>query len=410
MSVMRRFHPISILAAISAAFLALPSSRSDQNIFLAEVPDYSWFAGCFGTSGGNLIGYWDRHGFPGFYTGPTAGGVAPLNSVGANRAIRSLWASQAGLDGRPADQPGHIDDYWTFFEDDTSYSYESTEPDPYVLLGRPEHPPDCLGDFMGASQNKWDDLDGECSGNIDAFGFNFWDKTGARRWNFTPPVQNGEPVRDIQSGLRLWTESRGESAHVFSQLADFNPNIPPGTGFTFEDLKAEIDAGYPVMLFLQNPDQLSRNLDGMPRANPRVHAMIAYGYAETDAGGQAVRYRTSWADGDNSWAPWGSQTWETLLTLRGVIGYRPLPRITSVQRQPEGIRVTWNGPLSSRVDALAGAQTTVHSYVLERAGKIEGPYMPVTEPLAQLEAVIPDCCEGQTFFRVKLLHNSTPAI
>ena len=106
---------------ITAGCVALPAFAS-QSVQIIDTPDYAWHAGCFGTASGNLMGYWDRHGFPNFYTGPTAGGVAPLDSYGANVGIHSLWTSQAGLDGRPADMPGHIDDYWTFFNGD-NYSY-----------------------------------------------------------------------------------------------------------------------------------------------------------------------------------------------------------------------------------------------------------------------------------------------
>src|SRR5438552_18554802 len=98
--------------AFLAACLALRPLWGTESVMLTEVPDYLWYAGCFGTASGNLMGYWDRHGFPNFYTGPTAGGVAPLDSRGGNYGIRSMWASKAGEDGRPADQPGHIDDYW----------------------------------------------------------------------------------------------------------------------------------------------------------------------------------------------------------------------------------------------------------------------------------------------------------
>src|ERR1051325_11116601 len=114
------------------------SSRGTENVGIVDVPDYSWFAGCFGTASGNLMGYWDRHGFPNFYTGPTGGGLAPLNNYGGNVGIESLWVSKAGFDGRPADQPGHADDYWLYL-DQVNYSYESTVPDPYVTAGRAEH-------------------------------------------------------------------------------------------------------------------------------------------------------------------------------------------------------------------------------------------------------------------------------
>ena len=165
--------PARLLAWLVLLFSFALGSRSSENVLLTDVPDYTWYAGCFGTASGNLMGYWDRHGFPNFYTGPTGDGLAPLNSNGANVGIRSMWASKAGLDGRPADQFGHIDDYWLFYRDDLSFSYESTVPDPFISAGRREHTPDCIGDFIGLSQNKWTNLNGECDGNIDAFSFVF---------------------------------------------------------------------------------------------------------------------------------------------------------------------------------------------------------------------------------------------
>ena len=275
----------------SASGLALLCSAlcasASENVLLTEVPDYTWYAGCFGTASGNLMGYWDRHGFPNFYTGPTANGLAPLNSNGSNQGIRSMWASKAGLDGRPADQFGHIDDYWLFYRDDVSYSYESTVPDPYLTAGRREHTADCIGDFIGLSQNKWVNLNGECDGNIDAFSFVFWDSSGEKRLNYVPASANGQFVPDIPSGLRAWTRFRGDNADVFSQLADFNPTVPPGKGFTFDDLRAEINAGYPVLIFLQNYTELFRSIPGMERANPEMHGMLAYGYHVADSGEQA---------------------------------------------------------------------------------------------------------------------------
>jgi len=52
------------------------------------------------------------------------------------------------------------------------------------------------------------------------------DLTGNRRTNFTPTATAGTPARDIQSGLREWTRWRGYDADVFTQLTDFNPNVP----------------------------------------------------------------------------------------------------------------------------------------------------------------------------------------
>jgi hypothetical protein len=186
------------------------AANAASNVYLTEVPDYSWHAGCFGTATGNLMGFWDRHGFPNFYTGGTGYGLAPLNDFGANIGIHALWASEAGVDGRPADKPGHMDDYYT--------AYANTDPDPYVIRGRAEHEPDCLGDFIGLNQNKWKYLNGECDGNIDGYAIAYWDNSGEKRFNFTPGPDAGLPAIDIQSGLSAWTKYRGFDAEVFTQL------------------------------------------------------------------------------------------------------------------------------------------------------------------------------------------------
>jgi hypothetical protein len=388
---------------ITAGCVALPAF-ADQRVQILDTPDYAWHAGCFGTASGNLMGYWDRHGFPNFYTGPTSGGVAPLDAYGPTVGIHSLWTSQAGLDGRPADKPGHIDDYWTYFNGD-NYSYESTAQDPYVTAGRAEHAPDSLCDFMGSSKNGWTDLDGECDGNIDAYSFNFWDKQGGRRVNFTPPNN----IPDIQSGWRAWTEWRTNKADTFSQLVDFNPDKPAGTGFTFEDLKAEINAGYPVMLFLQNPGQFSRSLAGMSRANPMVHGMIAYGYVELDDGTKKVRYRTSWASGDAKYWDWQPGLFEFILHLRGVIGYHPLPQIKAVTPSAGGLELNWHGPSSTLRDDVSGTETPVHWYVVEKATTLApNSFTAVSEPSTNLNATISAPTEANTFYRVRLVDPPSP--
>ncbi len=379
--------------AFVAGLLLLGTSgpvRSAENVVLLDVPDYTWHAGCFGTGTGNLMGFWDRNGLPDFYTGPVGGGVAPLDSSGGNVGIRLMWASHA-----------HTNDYWV--------GYESAAPDPYRMAGRSEHEPDCLGDFIGLSQNKWTNLNNECDGNIDAYCVAYWDANGSKRINYIPPPEQGQPVRDIPSGLRAWTEFRGHGANSFSQLTDFNPETPAGQGFTFADLKAEIDAGYPVLLFLQNTNQMSRALGGMPRANPLIHAFLAYGYFVNDTGRQYVRYKNSWgSSGVNSLAEWGPAYWypNLALNVRGVIGYHPMPTITSITRTNGSVTVKWDGP-SARLAQMSGSTpgpgTNVHFYVLERAPSLEAGFAPVSDPTPEREIILEDCCEKTAFFRVRLL-------
>ncbi len=375
---------------------ALPSLRADSEKRLLEVPDYDWHAGCFGTASGNLMGFWDRHGLPDCYTGPTGGGLAPTNY--ANPAIRAMWASQAGVDGRPANKPGHMDDYWT--------GYESTASDPCVSAGRTEHAPDCIGDFIGLSQKKWTNLNNECAGNIDAYSFVFWDKTGLRRTNFQPTNAAGQAIADIPSGLRAWAQWRGFDAEVFSQLTDFNPTVPVGRGFTFANLKAEIDAGYPVLLYLQNFTEYSRSIPGMTNANPPIHGMLAYGYEEK-WGVQSVYYRTSWGDGhggDFLFSAWTSAVWQVGLPVRGVIGFHPRPKIRSATRAGGQVAISWDGPSAQLKDEIAGTTTTVHLYQLERATSLSTrDFESVGTTTTDRTITVPETAGETLFYRVSLL-------
>lgn len=388
-----------LLTVASLALLTLTTSEMDAQQFkyLSEVPDYEWHAGCFGTASGNLAGFWDRHGLTNLYSGPTEGGVAPLSSRGANRGIFGLWASQAGVDGRPTGQPGHMDDYYV--------AYESTAADPYATFGRSEHAPDCIGDFIGLSQKKWSDMNGECDGNIDAFSFVFWDKTGNKRSNHYQ-TNNNQYVPDIPSGLREWAKYRGHEVDVFSQLPSFSPEKTGPGGFTYADMKAEIDAGYPVLLFLQPPNQFSRSLGSMTKANPEIHGVMVWGYYE-DPGAdlpQGIQIRTSWGSGDGVFENFANGPLGILsgYRIRGVIGFRPKPKIVSFVRENGNISLAWDGPSSQLTDAFAGTTTTVHRYVVERKASLNDlKWTAATSPSTDRSATFPDT--GAAFYRVTLL-------
>jgi hypothetical protein len=116
-------------------------------------------------------------------------------------------------------------------------------------------------------------------------------------------------------------------------------------GFTFADLKAEIDSGYPVLLFMQNYNQTSRSIGSVTHVNPPIHSMLAYGYyLNNDI--PYVRYRTSWASGNNSLHAWNSQIWEAAaaLPVRGVIGFHPIPKLKRCVIAEGNLSLEWDGP------------------------------------------------------------------
>jgi len=383
------------LLALTILAQAVAGAQGQNYKYLTEVPDYLWHAGCFGTASGNLAGFWDRHGMTNFYAGPTGNGLAPLRTSGG---IQALWASEAGVDGRPANQPGHINDYWV--------SYESATADPYVTFGRSEHTPDCIGDFIGLNQKKWTNMAGECDGNIDAFSFVFWDKTGGKRVNYSTTNTTGQYIPDIQSGLKAWANYRGYDADVFSQLPSFSPEKTGPGGFTYAHMKAEIDAGHPVLLFLQPSNQTSRAIGSMTKANPEIHGVMVWGYYEDAASGlpQGIQIRTSWGSGDEVFENFSGEPLGILsgYRIRGVIGFHPKPKIVSFTRNDGNLVLEWDGPSSQVIDVFAGTTTTVHRYQVQMTASLSEPnWTPVGAISTERTATVPDV--GQAFYRVSLV-------
>lgn len=233
-------------------------SRPEPNLTQAEnslsVPAYNWVFGCSAVSGAMIAGYYDRNGFDKIYTGPTNGGVTPLvedvgwgdwvDINGREYPNNPLIASHEGLDGREMGEYGSIDDYWVF--------YLSGEDDPYIIDNRIQHEwGDAIGDYMKTSQSFW--------GNDDGWTYFYVDTSGSpltcddMEDYFEPP--DGEPPPDAfpisdsdgTYGRKLFYEARGyEVTDCYAQLTE---NEISG-GFSFDQFKAEIDAGRPVHLNL----------------------------------------------------------------------------------------------------------------------------------------------------------------
>jgi len=385
---------IVVLCALLCAF-GETVQADITNVYLADVPAYNWQYGCFGTASGIMMGYWDRNGFDNIYTGPTAGGVAPLNNAGGNATIRALWASQANYDGRGTNY-GHVNDYFD--------ANSSEAPDPYVTGGWPEHSPDCIGDFMGLNQRRWTNMNDECNGNIDIYSFTYFATSGVRYVDFTPGPESGLPARDVQSGLRMYADYCGYASHSFSQLADVWQDTPAETGFTFEDLMDEIDAGYPVLLQLQ--EHAYKRASGY---NPSLHAIVAVGYRITDAGTRQVRTRWGWSTSTSAYEldTWGSQMFygaSTWSYLRGVIGFRPVPLITTVSNTTNSITFAWDGPVSKLYDAISGSTATLHWYIVESAVDLETqPFVAVSDSTTERQLTVTNLTSDMNFFRVRHL-------
>ena len=258
------------LVGASAHTAGLPARLAAGVTELTGVPAFSWTYGCSPTSAGMLVGYYDRTGYPNLYTGPTNGGVCPLNNGSWGQ---TNWPSQTcgecpfvashlGIEGRTT--RGHVDDYWI--------DYKSTASDPYITGGWTQHVWDCLADFMGSNQSAWGNTDGSTIFVFAADGSPVYDCTS---------VESGGHI-DGCHGVRAYIEYCG-----YPVAANYNQYIKGYNGctqgFTFAQYEAEINAGRPVLIHVSG------------------HTMIGFGY---DASSQTIYVHDTWNYNDHTMT-WG---------------------------------------------------------------------------------------------------------
>ncbi|MBL7154121.1 MAG: C39 family peptidase [Phycisphaerae bacterium] len=230
-----------------------------QGGVLTNSPDYDWWYGCSPTSAGMIMGYYDRNGYGGYsYDNLVPGGVAELSSFGnpgaiANQAIAST---------------GHIADFY-------AGGYGASGDD----VAPPHHSFDSLADFMGTSQDALSLSNG-----------------ATRFWYFT----SGNPLYAHQmpgfgladnSGMYGLWEYEQYAGYGYGPLTDqmiYNQYIlgykSPTVGFSWDDYKAEIDAGRPVMIHVVG------------------HSMFGYGY--DDQTNEVILHET-WYEGEDRMV-WGT--------------------------------------------------------------------------------------------------------
>ena len=137
--------------------------------------------------------------------------------------------------------------------------------------------------------------------------------------------------------------------------------------------------------------------------------MVIYGYQEyPEFGVNYVRCRTSWASGDGIYYAWAPNPWVPgpglNLSVRGVIGYRPRPKMQRIQRAGNEVTLTWRGPSSQLRDALAQTTTPAHRYQVEKSTVLTGgTWTPVGGPTTELASTFTNAGEATAFFQVRLL-------
>lgn len=271
-----------------------PSDISITSLSPSDVPAMTRSYGCSATSATMAFGYYDRTGYPDMYTGQTDGSIFPLTNAvwgfsSEGKGQCPLTASQYGLDGRTI--RGHKDDY---------YSAYGSSTDPYYGSWAEHSPQDCIADFMGTSMyQKYGNSDG---------GTTFWYYSDGSLTNDFTYYDNNS--RDGMHGMKLFAESRG-----YSVSANYNQYIDTmglKYGFTFEQYRDEIDAGYPVLIQVSG------------------HTMLGIGYSGTNT----IILRNTW-DYSTHTMTWGGSYQGMAHFGVGVIHLNPPPVTAKFYGVPE---------------------------------------------------------------------------
>ena len=240
----------------------LPEPSRNVNI-LSNVPAFDWSYGCSATSAAMIAGFYDNDSYPNMYTGATNAGVIPMDNSVWGSGECPLSATHQGIDGLSV--RGHVDDYW---------HEEGSTTDPYYGNWTEHNYADCTADYMGTNQYyNCQNIDGSTSFYQFTDGSPLYDYTGC------------EPDRkDGCHGFREFFESRGYSIQTNGNYTQYIYGYEGNTiGFTYDQFKAEIDAGRPVMIHVTG------------------HTMVGFGY---DDNSNLVYIHDTW-DYSNHTMTWG---------------------------------------------------------------------------------------------------------
>jgi YD repeat-containing protein len=273
-----------------------------------------------------IAGYYDRLGWSNIYTGPTNGGVMPLDNSSwptwsdgfATYPSCPLIASKNGVDGRTT--RGSIDDYWV--------KYNSTASDPYITNGWTQHTwGDAIGDCMYTSQSAFGNVDGATT-------FYNWTSSSTP---LTCDDMASYALDDGTLGRKLFYEARGYTVtDCYNQKTD---NTIAG-GFSFAQFKAEIDAGRPVML----------NLAG--------HTVVGVGY---DDSSNLVYIHDTW-DYNNHTMTWGGSYSGMALQSVSIVNIQGaiIPTVQFSAANSSGSEATTPASIAVTLSAVSGQTVTVN--------------------------------------------------
>ncbi len=237
---------------------------------LGGTAEYSWWYGCSPTAAGMVMGYYDRNGYGGLqYGNLVPGGVAEASTFPSTEGTWNYLAQYAIA------SPGHVS---AFYRNGYGGSGDDI---PSLHTGY-----DSLADFMGTSRDQFGNYNGATSF--------YYFTDGSRLYAKDSYAYNLQA--DGMYGIWKYLDYSGYGSHnaatdmnVFTQLTD---NQGKAYGYTFNDFKAEIDAGREVIIHISG------------------HSMVGYGYGDNnlvyvfDTWSPGVHTMT-WGETYGSAAMWG---------------------------------------------------------------------------------------------------------
>ena len=283
--------------------------NSSGDILLANtMPEAEYMYGCTPTAVGMILGYYDLYGYRGTDLSNLIDGVVDLKSRGTNgnaydmdafdtvlgRAIASedyvyRFYSRGDLDVITGKKAGT---YWTTsVEEELEYSFVNGGEGPDMRTDIWN----CIADYLGTGQ-IWrgnDNLSTSISQSTLEEILNYrmninYNINGISRivdWRFTSMLY----------GLNLYVEDKGYS--LDREITRTCTVDAAGGDFTFEDYKAEIDAGRPVLISIEghsmvgygyNPETNEIIFDDCYRADQRMVWGGTYHYSDADLPLQSI--------------------------------------------------------------------------------------------------------------------------
>ena len=238
----------SLILFVSGSVFATQLVLYSTSGVISGSGNYEWWYGCGPTSAAMLLSWYDRNGYSNLIPGGDADASTFGNSItNVNSAIASI---------------GHIRDFYSGLSCDAGYKKSGDDTKDTV------HNFDCLADYMGTSQDAYDNKNGSTTewflsnntplsfGKIYSLGSQYYDSSG-------------------MYGIYEYILSRGyQVAELYNQCIYGYKGISAGS--TYEQYKTEIDAGRGVLIQVKG------------------HTMYGYGYI---AGTDMIKVYDTWGPG-----------------------------------------------------------------------------------------------------------------